>query len=308
MTLRIFRLFFIFILGWCNAQIKYDDSLKIPVPVDISKTVFTENIVIPLIDSVATNTTNIDIKSEFWDTLNFNPCRDEDIAYPFQVSFLDTIYASPIKKPKVVTSRYGWRRGRPHRGIDIDVITGDTIVSVLSGIVRYARYSRGHGKVVVVRHYNGLETAYAHLSSIAVKPNDTIAKGQYIGKGGNTGRSTGSHLHFVTMYKGQFIHPEYLFDFSENNTIRNKELWVTKSWTRAISHSAYRQSKLALYTTKDEALKSEIKSRKIYVVKSGDTLSRISKRNNISIASICKTNAIRKSALLHIGQKLVLEQ
>ncbi|WP_299116810.1 M23 family metallopeptidase [uncultured Winogradskyella sp.] len=283
------------------------DSLKIVVKSIPEKGLPTQEIIIPLVDLDSAVNDSIDIKAEFWDTVNFNPYRNEVVKFPLQITFKDSNYASPITKNKVITSRYGWRRGRPHQGIDIDLVTGDSVVSILDGVVRFAKYSRGHGKVVVIRHYNGLETAYAHLSKIKVKPNDTIAKGQLIGKGGNTGRSTGSHLHLVTSYKGQYIHPEYIFDFSEDNKIRSKELWVTKEWTRASLHSPRRKSKLKLFTTKEQALASLVKTKKVYVVRSGDTLSRISKRNNVSIAAICRTNSIRKSSTLRIGQKLVLE-
>ncbi|RZN83512.1 MAG: LysM peptidoglycan-binding domain-containing protein [Winogradskyella sp.] len=284
-------------------QNNLQDSLTIVVKPTLEKGNSVQEIKIPIIDVDKRN----DIKLEFWDTGSFNPYRNEIVKYPIQIKFDDTTYISPIKKSKVITSRYGWRRGRPHQGIDIDLVTGDSVVSILDGVVRFARYSRGHGKVVVVRHYNGLETAYAHLSKINVKPNDTIAKGQFIGKGGSTGRSTGSHLHLVTSYKGQYIHPEYIFDFSKENKIRSKEIWVTKEWTRASFHSSRRKSKLKLFTTEEQALASLVKTKKVYVVRSGDTLSRISKRNNVSIAAICRTNSIRKSSTLRIGQKLVLE-
>lgn len=300
---------FILVLLLCSytalvvSQEKANDALALKLTDGVTST----EVIIPIVNSDSIQNSNIDVTSEFWDKINFNPYRNEIVKFPFQIKFNDSIFASPIKKNKVITSRYGWRRGRPHQGIDIDLVTGDSVVSILGGIVRFARYSRGHGKVVVVRHYNGLETAYAHLSKIVVKPNDTVQKGQLIGKGGNTGRSTGSHLHLVTSYKGQYIHPEYLFDFSEDNKIRSKELWVTKEWTRASFHNARRQPKLKLHKTKEDALVSQVKTKKIYIVKSGDTLSRISKRNNVSITAICRTNSIRKSSTLRIGQKLVLE-
>ncbi|TCK69286.1 murein DD-endopeptidase MepM/ murein hydrolase activator NlpD [Winogradskyella wandonensis] len=301
-------LLFALLIGFnTSSQTVTKDTLKIVIKPKIAKGLSKQEIVIPLVNTDTSLLKDVDIKSEFWDTVNFNPYRNSIVKFPLNITFSDTTYAAPIKKKKVITSRYGWRRGRPHRGIDIDLVTGDTVVSMLDGIVRFARYSQGHGKVVVVRHYNGLETAYAHLSSINVKPNDTVSKGQFLGKGGNTGRSTGSHLHLVTSYRGQYIHPEYLFDFSSENRIRAKELWVTKEWTRASFYNARKKPKLKLYTTEKDALASHVKTRKVYVVKSGDTLSRISKRNNVSIAAICKTNSIRKTSTLRVGQKLILE-
>ena len=283
-------------------------SLKIKLPNTnlFIKDIAVEEVEIPIksqIDSVPM----VDIKSEYWDTTVYNPYRNTLVQFPLQLKFTDSTYSSPVAHKKVITSRYGWRRGRPHQGIDIDLVTGDSVVSILDGIVRFARYSSGHGKTVVVRHYNGLETTYAHLSHIGVKANDTISKGGYLGKGGNTGNSRGSHLHLVASFKGEYIHPEYLFDFSESNMIRAQELWVTHEWTRARFHNSRRVSKVNLLTTKEAALASLVKQKKVYVVKKGDTLYGISRRNNLSVSKICNVNAIKKTTPLKIGQKLVLE-
>lgn len=289
-----------------SQQDSLTNSIKIELPTTtlFNKSVITEAIEIPIItklDSV------IDIKSEYWDTTVYNPYKNTLVQFPLQIKFTDSTFSSPVAHKKVITSRYGWRRGRPHQGIDIDLITGDSVVAILDGIVRFARYSRGHGRTVVVRHYNGLETTYAHLSHIGVKANDTLVKGQYLGKGGNTGNSRGSHLHLVAGFMGEYIHPEYIFDFSESNTIRAEELWVTHEWTRARFHNSRRVSKINILTTEEAALASLVKQKKIYVVKKGDTLYGISRRNNLSVSKICNTNAIKKSSPLKIGQKLVLE-
>lgn len=284
------------------------DTLKIKLPSTFKKASLVKEIEIPLQSDTDTLLSALpDIKAENWDTTVYNPYKDTAVEFPINITFSDSTYASPVSRKKVITSHYGWRRGRPHKGIDIDLVTGDSVVSILDGVVRFARYSRGHGKTVVVRHFNGLETTYAHLSHIAVKANDTLAKGQYLGKGGNTGRSTGSHLHLSTTYKGEFIHPEYLFNFDETNTIRSQDLWITHKWTRTTYHSSRGLAKLTLFDTKEKALASLEKQRKIYVVRKGDTLSRISKRNQTSIASICRTNKIKKNSTLRIGQKLILE-
>ncbi|WP_299113684.1 M23 family metallopeptidase [uncultured Winogradskyella sp.] len=283
-------------------------TIKIMLPTTVEKTILVEEIEIPIQthkDSMVEQTVNI--KADYWDTTVYNPYRNTILEFPLHITFSDSSYSSPVQHKKVITSRYGWRRGRPHKGIDIDLVTGDSVVSMLDGIVRFARYSRGHGKTVVVRHYNGIETTYAHLSHIAVKANDTISKGQYLGKGGNTGRSTGSHLHLVTSYKGEYIHPEYLFNFDETNRIRSQNIWVTRKWTRPSYHSSRGLAKLTLFETKEAALASLEKQRKVYVVRKGDTLSRISRRNKTSIAAICRTNKIKKTSTLRIGQKLILE-
>nr|WP_321223368.1 M23 family metallopeptidase [uncultured Psychroserpens sp.] len=250
----------------------------------------------------------IDIKANYWDHTVYNPYNDVTLEFPLQIQFRDSTYHSPIDKNKVVTSRYGWRRGRAHKGIDIDLVTGDSLYTMFDGIVRMSRYSRGHGKTVVVRHFNGLETVYAHLSEYGVKENDTLTKGQYIGKGGVSGNARGSHLHLVINYNGVSINPEYLFEFNDDNKIRANELWITKKWTRPIYHNSKKESLIKPLLTEEEALASLVKQKSIYVVKSGDTLSRISKRNNVSITSICNTNTIKRNSVLKIGQKLVIEK
>lgn len=251
--------------------------------------------------------TPIDIKAAHWDTTVFNPYKDIKLEFPLRLDFTDSSYAAPMNFKKVVTSRYGWRRGRAHRGIDIDLVTGDSVMTMFDGIVRFANYHSGHGRTVIVRHYNGLETVYAHFSRYAVKVNDSVKRGQLLGKGGTSGNARGSHLHLRVNYKGVAINPEYVFNFNENNDIRSPEIWVTRQWATPYYHSSKRQSKLELLVTEDEAMASLIKEKTIYVVKRGDTLSGISSRNQISIRAICATNNIKKTSLLKIGQKLVLE-
>lgn len=105
--------------------------------------------------------------------------------------------------------KYGWRWGRMHRGLDLFLRTGDSVVSAFNGVVRYARFnSSGFGNCVVVRHLNGLETVYGHLSKISVSENQYVQAGELVGLGGTTGRSNGPHLHFETRYKDFSIDPE----------------------------------------------------------------------------------------------------
>jgi len=286
------------------------DSLSKSLIIELQTVKFNSGIVIKAIETplVIKKAQIINIKADNWDTTLYNPYANTIQQFPLELKFTDTTYASPVPHKKVVTSRYGWRRGRPHNGIDIDLVTGDSVVAVLDGIVRFARYANGFGNTVVVRHYNGLESTYAHLSRIGVKANDTISKGEYLGKGGNTGNSRGSHLHLELSYKGQYIHPEYIFDFSSKNAIRERQIWVTQKWTHARFHNSKRVSKVTVIKSADEAaLLSLVKQPKFYVVKKGDTLYGISRRNNMSVTTLCKTNAIKQTVPLKIGQKLVLE-
>ncbi len=125
-----------------------------------------------------------------------------------------------------ITSRFGYRHYRLHKGTDIDLRTGDPVYAAFDGKVRIARYSPSFGWLVVIRHYNGLESLYAHLSRLLVQPGDMVSSGQIIGKGGSTGRSTGSHLHFELRYKGLPFNPELLIDF-ESGALRTHFLLLT---------------------------------------------------------------------------------
>ena len=184
-----------------------------------------------------------------------------------------------------ITSRFGFRRYRFHYGTDVDLVTGDPVHCAFDGMVRATLYDRGYGRVVVVRHNNGLETVYAHLSKILVDTNTLIKAGDLIGYGGNTGRSTGSHLHFEIRYLGAAINPETIVDFT-NFQLLSDTIYLTK--------------KNFEYLHKIAANKNA----KYHKVKSGDTLSAIAKRYHTSINKLCYLNGIRQTHILQIGEKV----
>ena len=245
-----------------------------------------------------------DIPYDYWQCDKINPYRDIDLPMPFNIKFNQTHFAHPVDDTIVITSRFGRRRSGPHRGLDIDLVTGDSVRSVLAGRVRFVGYSRGHGKTIVVRHANEIETVYAHLSDYAVGPNELIKQGQTLGFGGNTGNSRGSHLHLEVRYKGIAIHPEYVFNFDGSQSIRGKELWVTNEWKSPRLHSSYRQSELRPLFTQSEALVAQSREPKYYQVQKGDTLWRIALSHNLGLRQICTLNAISKSSVLRIGQMI----
>ena len=141
--------------------------------------------------------------TQCWDNTKFHACQDMKVKLPFAVSFADSQYATPVQRDLVITSRYGWRGGQAHHGIDIDLVTGDQVMAMLPGKVRLVRYIRGMGNTIIIRHENGLETIYGHLSKQLVKENQWIEKGQVIGKGGTTGNARGSHLHLGSSLQGE---------------------------------------------------------------------------------------------------------
>lgn len=246
------------------------------------------------------------VYDENWNTKVFNTFLKKKFdKRPFLLHFKDSVFSSPVDHKMVVTSRYGWRRGRAHQGIDIDLQTGDNVKALLSGKVRYARRHSGHGKTVVIRHENGLETVYAHLSKYMVKENDLVEKGQVIGKGGVSGNARGSHLHLEVRYHGKSIHPEYLFDFSENTKVRSEQIAVTKKWMTPRSHRSTRKSKIVVQQTIEKIIE-EPTTRSVYVVQKGDTLHGIARKHDIEVSEICKINEIRYNSVLNIGQEIVI--
>ena len=136
-------------------------------------------------------------------------------------------FCFPIKKRK--SSSYGWRWGRPHSGIDIALNVGDPIHAAFDGVVRLAKYNGGYGNCIVIRHYNNLETLYGHLSKINVKVGQEVKAGDVIGLGGNTGRSTGPHLHFECRLMYACFDPEWIFDL-ETYSIKTSFLRIDKTY------------------------------------------------------------------------------
>ena len=241
---------------------------------------------------------------DYWNCEKINPYKDVVLNTPFKLEFDQLTFTHPVDHEIVVTSRFGKRRRGPHRGFDIDLVTGDFVRSVLPGKVRFVGYSRGHGKTVVVRHANDIETVYAHMSAYTVKTNDVIEEGQIVGFGGNTGNSRGSHLHLEVRYKGVCIHPEYVFNFDGSREVRGSELWVTNGWKSPRMHSSYRKSTIEPIVTEAQADIAQKNEPKYYKVKRGDTLSIIARSYSLRLSEICSLNSIRKSSILTIGQLL----
>ena len=200
-------------------------------------------------------------------------------------------FCMPTTNTKI-TSKFGPRRRRMHNGIDVKVYIGDTIRAAFSGKVRMVKYERrGYGQYVVIRHENGLETIYGHLSKQLVKEDQYVEAGEVIGLGGNTGRSTGSHLHFETRFLGQAINPALLFDFEKQDI-------VTDTYLFKKGNNRYRRS-----TSKGGVVASSGDTQ-YYKVRKGDSLSRISQKTGVSIDRLCKLNGITRRTTLRVNQVL----
>lgn len=211
-----------------------------------------------------------------------------------------------IPSPGVVTSRYGFRHGRYHNGIDIDLEVGDTVRSAWAGKVRYAKYNDGgFGNLVIVRHYNGLETFYAHLSKHLVAPDQEVAAGEPIGLGGNTGHSYGAHLHFEIRFYDAPMNPEQIIDFAKKSC-KDENLMVHKGLFRpgAKPTDLEEHGESIASVQKKTSAATASGSRKYYKVRPGDTLSEIAVRNNTTVSRLCSLNGIRPTKTLQVGQSL----
>ena len=199
-------------------------------------------------------------------------------------------FCMPTTNTKI-TSKYGPRRRRLHNGIDVKVYIGDTIRSAFSGKVRVVKDQgrrKGYGKYVIIRHDNGLETVYAHLSKQLVKEDQYVEVGEVIGLGGNTGRSTGSHLHFETRFLGQAINPDLLFNFEKQDIVADAYLFQKgKRYSRSNTNASVVAS-----------------GAQYYKVRKGDSLSRISQKTGVSIDRLCKLNGITRRTTLRVNQVL----
>ena len=190
-----------------------------------------------------------------------------------------------LPAPGYVTSPFGWRRYRMHKGTDIKVQIGDSIRAAWGGQVRIVGWDpRGYGYYVVLRHDNGLETIYGHLSRPLVDEFEKVLSGDVIGLGGNTGRSTGSHLHLEIRYLGNALDPATFIDFA-NGKLRNEKEYVIG--IKAINQQRAEQAAM-----------------KYHKVRQGDTLSGIAKKYGTTVRRLCQLNNMKETKILQIGQKI----
>lgn len=233
-------------------------------------------------DSLTADTMRI--FNEYWSTSKLYPYKDIDlskmkdsIVFNLEES---SFYCTPTD---YLFSPFGPRRGRQHKGIDTDLDIGDTLRTVFDGKVRYAKYVSGFGNLVIVRHFNGLETYYAHQSKILVKPEDVLKAGDVIGLGGETGNALGPHLHFEIRYMDNAFNPEKVID------LQNQCLKITR----------------LVLTKEDFKWKKQWRERRYHKIKPGETLSHLADKYGISVKKILKLNKkITATSILQIGQSI----
>lgn len=224
-----------------------------------------------------------------WENKWVNPYRNAKIEFPDSASIDCSRFAIPIDNDIKITSKFGPRRRRMHNGIDLKVFIGDTIRAAFDGKVRIrSAERRGYGKYLVLRHPNGLETVYGHLSGYLVEENEIVRSGQPIGLGGNTGRSTGSHLHFETRFLGQPINPADIIDFE--NAVPHQDQYVFRNMK-------INGRKSNIYTSSNAQMV-------YHKVTSGQTLGGIARRYGTSVNELCRLNGLSKTSVLRIGQSI----
>ncbi len=257
------------------------------------------------------------LDSDHWVTEQVHSYNDialKDLPESVVLHLVDSLHGYCIPHPGPVTSQFKYRWKRAHKGIDIGLYTGDAVYAAFDGIVRAAlpvNMTGGYGNVLVIRHLNGLETYYGHLSRFIVKSGDIVKAGELIGYGGSTGRSTGPHLHFETRYMGQAFDPERIFDF-ESGTLRDEAFTLKKHYFNVNSHYGMSDQQSANVSNKPPKNAKSSKGAKAgggsgavyYKVKSGDTLSKIAKRHGTTVSKLCKLNGIKANKTLQIGQRL----
>lgn len=230
-----------------------------------------------------------DLYGNVWENRWVNPYRRAGVQPPD--SFVVNVANFRMPVPGRKTSDYGFRRSRMHRGVDLRLSVGDTVRAAFAGQVRFTEYERrGYGYYVVIRHPNGLETIYAHLSRFLVKEGDIVKLGDPIALGGNTGRSTGPHLHFEMRFLGQDLNPNEIVDFNTQSVRQDTFLFRS---------APYREGTETYYANGV--------SYSVYRVRKGDTLTSIARKYRTSINTLCRLNKISPKGTLKIGQRIRID-
>ena len=194
----------------------------------------------------------------------------------------------PTLHGTLLNSPYGIRKHRLHRGVDLHLHIGDSVVAAYPGKVVVSKYNRrGYGNYIMVEHANGTRTLYAHLQKRLVDVGATVEGGQLIGKGGNTGRSSGPHLHFEIRYGEVNIDPATVFDFEKGELLPNTDRYA-----------------LAPAIDSHNAIQAELSKHRFHRVRPGDTLGKIAQMYGTTVEKLCKLNKITRTSILRIGQNI----
>ena len=264
-----------------------------------------------------------------WDTRSLDPYgldpKEFDEIVPIKLYDLaEGRNWAPMLDESKLTSHFGWRSRRWHKGTDLDLETGDKVYAPFDGIIRIAGVHSGYGRTLILRHYNGLETLYGHLSRINFEANTLVKAGEEIARGGNTGRSSGSHLHFETRYEGNQFDPENIYNFSTNPMqIRGQEFVLSPKVfdylrggrsraTNAIIGNPESAGSIDpnidetedIADDEEEEVPVKVEKKIWYRVKPGDNLTEIARKYHTTVGELARLNKISSYRKLYSGLKI----
>ena len=244
---------------------------------------------------------------EYWSETVTNPygIQQSELPASWSIWLVDELdqYHCPFIGDIHPRGKFGPRRGRRHQGVDLPLKTGDPIYATFTGKVRMSKYLGGFGNLIVIRHENGIETFYGHLSKRYVEVGDWVNAGDVIGLGGSSGRSTGPHLHFETRYKGFAFDPQWIIDF-KTGKLRQRLFLLKKKFFNIYSNYEQDFEDEIKNEEEDKAEDAEKAAMKYYTIRSGDTLSKIARNHGTTIKELCRLNGISQNATLKIGKKI----
>ncbi len=259
-----------------------------------------------------------EVFNEYWTHDTPNPYGIALDSLPVETAFwvVDTLSGYRCPNQTKVYSKFGVRHGRRHQGADLPLDTGTPVYAAFDGKVRVAHRFRGYGNLVVIRHDNGLETFYGHLSKIYVQEDEWVNAGTIIGLGGSTGRSTGPHLHFETRYKGYAFDPEWLIDF-ESGTLRHRLFTLKRKYLSSASNYVPEDEQEEIdiiegdtreaeeAKAKAEAERKALAAAQYHTIRQGDTLGKLAVRYHTSVRAICRLNkGLTERTVLQLGRKI----
>lgn len=251
---------------------------------------------------------------ESWDEnklLAYSDYKLDDLGYRNIICLIDSVSKFVCPYSTKVYSKFGYRHGRRHQGVDLPLRVGTPVANAFDGRVRVSTYTRGYGNIVVVRHENGLETYYGHLSKRSVEVGDWIRAGEIVGLGGSTGRSSGPHLHFEVRYKGFAFDPQWIIDF-EAGELRQHVFVLRRSYLDASSRYVPQSidEEEDVYLTDEQIIAEEMRiaaekaAERWHTVRSGETISGIAAKYGKSQSTIKKLNPGLNINKIRIGQKI----
>jgi len=251
---------------------------------------------------------------DHWNTEKINSYSDVEITslpYRATVFLTDSVSSWTCPYQTKVLSKFGYRRGRRHQGIDLPYPYKTQVKAAFDGRVRVSTYTRGYGNLVIIRHDNGLETYYGHLSSRNVAPGQWVRSGDVIGLGGSTGRSTGPHLHFETRYHGFAFDPQWIANY-ETGELHSpvfvlKRIYLDPS-SRYVPESLDEEDDIfgtdEAIAAEEARLAAERAAMRWHTVRNGETISAIAIKEHVSQAKIRSLNPGLNINKIRIGQKI----